>query len=102
MALTSPLTLAAEHAIVATASRVDAQGTPSEIAALARRFVGRIEGSAMTIAPQLEARGARVEEHGSHVVFDLGTEMTTSELMSICVSGDVSVIELVPVARAFM
>jgi ABC-type Na+ transport system ATPase subunit NatA len=102
MPLTSPLALAADEAIVATASRIDAQGAPAEIAAAVRRFVGRVDGSAVAIAPLLEARGASVEDRGAHVVFDLGAEMTTSELMAICATAGVGVVELIPVARALV
>jgi ABC-type multidrug transport system ATPase subunit len=98
--LASPLAVAADEAIVATASRVEAQGAPVEIGAAIRRFTGRLDGDASAIAALLEARGAHMEERGGHVVFDLGREMTTSELLSICAGAGVSVIELVPIARA--
>jgi hypothetical protein len=45
-------------------------------------------------------RGAKVEVHGAHVLLDLGREMTTGELVAICDGASVSVVELVPVARA--
>jgi ABC-type multidrug transport system ATPase subunit len=98
--LASPLAMAADEAIVASATRVDAQGPPAEIAAATRRFVGRATGRLEAIAPALSARGARVEQRGAHVLFDLGREMTTSELFAICAGVDVAIVELVPVARA--
>lgn len=98
--LTSPLAAIANEVILATATRVDAQGSPAEVAAAERQFVGRILGSIEAIAPALSARGARVEERGTHLFFDLGAAMTTSELMAVCASADVAVVELVPVARA--
>jgi ABC-2 type transport system ATP-binding protein len=99
VSLASPLALAADEAIVATASRVDAQGAPSEIAAAARRFVGRLDGPPSVVAPAIEARGGRIEAKGAHIVLDLG-EMTTSELMAACRDAGVAVLELLPVARA--
>jgi ABC-type multidrug transport system ATPase subunit len=103
MPLASPLTLLADEAIVATAMRVDAQGTPAELAAAPRRFVGRLEGAppaVAAIAPLLAERGAMIEAHGAHVSFHLGADMTTSELMAICDRAGVAVLELLPVARA--
>jgi len=102
MPLASPLALAADEAIIASATRVDAQGPPAEIAAADRRFVGRATGRLDAIAPALSARGARIEERGGHVLFDLGREMSTSELFAICAGADVAIVELVPVARALL
>jgi ABC-type Na+ transport system ATPase subunit NatA len=98
--LASPLAVAADEAIVATATRVDAQGPPAQLASTTRRFVGRLEGTPSAIASALEARGASIETFGAHVMIDLGAEMTTSELMKICAGAGLAVIELVPIARA--
>jgi ABC-2 type transport system ATP-binding protein len=100
VALTSPLALAADEALIATATRLDAQGAPAELAAAERCFVGRVHGRIGAITPALAARGARVEERGAHLFFDLGPEMKSHELMAICAGAGVAVVELVPVARA--
>lgn len=105
MSITSPLAMQADEAIVATPTRVDAQGTPAEIAGAERRFVGRllhptVASPTSTIAPAVAARGGRVEEHGAHAFFDLGKTMTTAELFAICAAADVALIELVPISRA--
>jgi molybdate transport system ATP-binding protein len=100
MPLTSPLALEADEALIASSIDVEVQGPPAEIAAAERRFVGRVYGSVEALAPLLEARGARVESHGAHLLFDLGATMTTSDLMRMCDRANVAVIELVPVSRA--
>ena len=100
MPLGSPLVRASDEAIIATATRVDAQGTPAELAAAQRRFVARMSGPVDAIVPALAARGGRLEQHGAHLSLDLGTEMSTGELMAVCEGANVAVIELVPVARA--
>lgn len=98
--LTSPLAVAADEAVITTSTRVEAQGSPAELGATQRRFVARLVGSVESIAPALGARGARVEDRGSHLLFDLGPELTTGELVGICAEADVAIVELLPVARA--
>lgn len=100
MPLASPLAREADEAIVATPARIEAQGTPAELAAAQRRFVARMSGPVDAIAPALAARGARVEPQGAHLSIDLGSDMTTGELMAVCAAANVAVVELVPVARA--
>ncbi len=102
MPLGSPLARASDEAVLATATRVEAQGTPAELAAAQRRFVVRMSGPVDAVIPELMARGGRLERepHGAHWTLDLGTAMSTGELMAVCEAADVAVIELVPVARA--
>jgi ABC-type multidrug transport system ATPase subunit len=97
---TSALALAADEVLIASGGRIVAQGSPAEVARQDRRFVGRLHGDPAAIGPALAARGARLEEHGSHLLFDLGDALTTSELFAICASRDVVLLELLPVARA--
>lgn len=99
--LGSALARAADEAIVATSIRVDAQGTPAELASADRRFVVRIEGTFELVAAELERRGAKAEVHGAHLRLDLGARMTTSELMELCDDAGLAVIELAPAFRAF-
>ena len=101
--LTAPLGVAADEVLVCTATQLEMQGAPTELLARARCFVGRVLGSVSAraaVAPALEVRGARMEERGAHLFFDLGESLTTSELMEICASADVAVVELVPAIRA--
>jgi hypothetical protein len=95
---------AADEAILCAGSRFEAQGVPAELLAQPRRFVARFAGDAgplaAILAPRLEARGARLEQREAHVVLDLGSELTTSELFAMCDEAGIAVLELVPVARA--
>lgn len=102
--LTSPLAFHSDEAVVVTGVRVDAQGPPAEVAAAERRYVARLQGSLTALSARLASRGAKVSPHGSsssaHVVFDLGATLTTAELLGLCQESDVTVVELLPVARA--
>lgn len=102
LSLTSPLAMSADEALMVSASQLDAQGPPAEIAAQGRRFVARIHSSG-----SLEALGARLSEHGAtldvqgaQVLLDLGASMTTADLLGLCAELDATVVEMVPVARA--
>ncbi len=97
LVLTSPITLAADEALLVSGSRLDAQGPPAEIFA-EHRFVARIHGPLEPFLEKLAARGGRGAVEGAHVVLDLaGT--TTSELAGICAAADVAIVELMPVSR---
>ena len=102
MPLTSPLALHADEAIVASSSRVEAQGPPAELAAASSRFIARVHGSMEGLAAQLQGRGVGVEIQGGQVVFDLNGAVSTSELIEMCAASDVAIVELVPVARALV
>ena len=102
MPLTSPLALHADEAIVASSSRVEAQGPPAELAAASSRFIARVHGSMEGLAAQLQRRGVGVEIQGGQVVFDLNGAVSTSELIEMCAASDVAIVELVPVARALV
>ena len=100
VSLTSPLAMNADEALVVSASRVDAQGPPAEIAAADRRFVARIHGSLESLGKRLAERGARMDIQGAQVVLELGDSVTTAELLAMCAEADVTLVEMVPVARA--
>jgi hypothetical protein len=101
--LTSPLTLAADEIVLASASSVDAQGTARELAAAARTFALRVDADAdalAALASSLADRSVGVRSDGARVVVDLGDKLTTAELLGLCDASRVFVIELYPVARA--
>lgn len=100
VSLTSPLAMNADEALVVSASRLDAQGPPAEIAAADRRFVARIHGPAELLGARLAERGARLEPQGAQVVLDLGASVTTADVLRMAAEVDAVVVELVPVARA--
>lgn len=96
----SPLARAADEALVVTASTLDAQGTPSAVAAAAMRFRVRAHGPVDELVRRLEERGARAHVDGAQIAVDLAGALTTSQLLGLCAETQVSVVELVPVARA--
>lgn len=102
LSLTSPLAMNADEALMVSSSRLDAQGPPAEIAAQARRFVARIHstGSLDDLGARLSERGATMDVQGAQVLLDLGTSMTTADLLGLCAELDATVVEMVPVARA--
>lgn len=97
--LTSPLTEAADEAIVATGGAVECKGTLEELARSTRRYVARVHGAVEALSRNLAERGVQLEARGSEYVVDLGERMTTTELLAACVEADVVVLELLPVAR---
>jgi ABC-2 type transport system ATP-binding protein len=100
--LTSPLAMSADEALMVSSSRLDAQGPPAELAAAGRRFVARIHstGPLETLGARLSERGATMDIQGAQVLLDLGSSMTTSDLLGLCAELDATVVEMVPVARA--
>lgn len=98
--LTSPLALEADEAIVVASSRVLTQGSPASIAAANRRFVARIHGSTDALSQRLAAAGAQLEVQGAQVLLDLGDAVTTADLLGMCVEVDVTIVEMLPLARA--
>ena len=100
IALTSPLAIASEEALVVSASRVDAQGPPAEIAAADHRFVARIHGAVDALAARLGEHGATLDVQGAQVLLDLGATLTTAELLRLALESEATIVEMVPVARA--
>ena len=100
VSLTSPLAMKADEELIVSSSRLHAQGPPAEIAAADRRFVARIHGPLETLGARLEERGARMDIQGAQVVLDLGSTLTTAELLGLCAELDATVVEMVPLARA--
>jgi ABC-2 type transport system ATP-binding protein len=105
----TPLFAAADEVVVATATRLEAQGTPGELAAATRRWLGRFAGppdAVHALGQELSARGARLEREGEgerpRFVVDLGAELSTNGLFAICAEAGVAVVELVPLSRALV
>ena len=100
IALTSPLAIATDEALIVSGSRVDAQGPPAEIAAADRRFVARIHGAVEALATKLGEHGATLDVQGAQVLLDLGATLTTAALLRLAGESEATIVELVPVARA--
>lgn len=100
VALTSHLARRAEDALVMTASRIEGQGPPAELAsATAPRWIARLDGALAPVRDALVARGGTLEEQGAHVLLDLPHGTTTSDLAVLCAAADVAILELMPVSR---
>lgn len=101
LALTSPFALAAEEALIASATRLEAQGSPTTVAGSARLWVARMSGPVEALAAALAARSVRLDVRGAQVHLDLGPEgFRTSDLLAACAATDVTVVELHPVQHA--
>jgi ABC-type multidrug transport system ATPase subunit len=98
--LTSPLALAADEAICVSSTRLLAQGAPAEIAAADKRYVARIQGPVEALGARMVERGGRLQVQGAQVLLDLGETLTTAELLGLCAEADVTVVEMLPIARA--
>jgi hypothetical protein len=48
----------------------------------------------------LTAAGAQLEVQGAQVLLDLGEALSTADLLGMCVETDVTIVEMVPLARA--
>ncbi len=98
--LTSPLALAADEAAIVTSARTFAQGAPAELAATDKRYIARIHGALDALGALLSERGATMQVQGAQVVLDLGESLTTAELLGLCGEANVTVVEMLPIARA--
>ncbi|MBS2017575.1 MAG: hypothetical protein JST00_32140 [Deltaproteobacteria bacterium] len=98
--LTSPLALAAEEAVLVSSTKVLAQGAPAEIAATDKRYVARVHGAVEALGARVAERGGRLQAQGAQIVVDLGETMTTAELLGLCAETEVTVVEMLPIARA--
>ncbi|MDP8999478.1 MAG: hypothetical protein M3O46_05145 [Myxococcota bacterium] len=103
--LQSPLTIAADEAIVVAGSLVVAQGAPAEIAASERTLALRVHGDVDAFLRAVEARGAHAlaapgAPPPAYVRVDLGP-LAARDLLHIAAESNAVVLELRPLARAF-
>ena len=62
--------------------------------------MARIHGPIEALGERLTAVGGELEVQGAHVLLDLGESLSTSDLLALCVEADVTVVEMLPLARA--
>ena len=110
VSLGSPLTAAADEAIVVVGSDVGAQGAPRDLAARDRRYALQVHGDAPALIAALEARGATVDAPRpaataaprlSRIVVDLARDQTTRDLLAGAEAVGAVIVDLRPIARAF-
>ncbi len=104
--LDSPLSLAADEAIVIDGAHVAAQGAPAEIAACETALSLRVGGDVQAFVIAVKANGGRLvaEEVGPLTVgcmtIDLGA-LRTRDVLRIAAASNAVVLELRPLARSF-
>ena len=105
IALTSPLALAADEAIVIDGSEVAAQGAPAGIAAQAGAIAVRAVGHLGDFQRAIDARGGQARMSTAallpaHVRVELGP-LTARDVLQIAAECGTIVVELRPLARMF-
>ncbi|HEY1959838.1 MAG TPA: hypothetical protein VGH28_29715 [Polyangiaceae bacterium] len=103
LALSSPLGLEAEEAVLFSGGRFAYAGMPAEIATRERTFSVRTSGAAAgVLADKLRERGADVDadESGRALTVTMPEGLTTLDLVTIARAADVVVVELQPLSGA--
>ena len=103
LALSSPLGIQAEEALVFSGSRLLASGPPAEIAARERTFSVRVQGAkAGVYAERLREHGATVQAAGASLTVTMTAALTARDLVLVAKETDVVVLELAPLSPALM
>ncbi len=107
LALSSPLGLHADEAVLFAGSRLVSMGMPADIASRERTFTLRTSGDAPAFAAKLRERGAQVETpetevegSTSHLTVTMPDDLTTHELVALARASHVIVLELLPMSGA--
>jgi ABC-type multidrug transport system ATPase subunit len=102
IALESPLAMHADEAVVLTGSSVTGQGALAELATRERSYALRLVGKEEEFLVAAEARGAQVVRHGAHLTVDLGPALRTRDLLELAEQVSSVIVEMRPLARAFL
>ena len=100
LALSSPIGLNADEALLFAGGRFVCAGLPAEIAARERTYTVRTSGEAEPFAAKLRERGARVEGTGSALTVTMPEDLATHELVALARDSNVIVLELLPLSGA--
>lgn len=104
LALSSPIGLNADEALLFAGSRLVTAGLPAEIATRDRTFTLRTSADASNMtafADKLRARGATVESpHDAALTVTMPEDLSTHELVAIARAEHVLVVELLPMSGA--
>ncbi len=100
LALSSPIGLHADEALLFAGGRFVCAGLPTEIAARERTYTVRTSGEAEPFAAKLRERGARVEGAGVVLTVTIPEDLATHELVALARDSNVVVLELLPLSAA--
>ena len=100
LALSSPIGLNADEALLFAGGRFVCAGGPAEIAARERTYTVRTSGEAEPFAAKLRERGARVEGTGAALTVTMPEDLATHELVALARDSNVVVLELLPLSGA--
>lgn len=101
LALSSPLGLHADEALLFAGGRFVCSGLPAEIASRERTYAVRTAGEPEAFAAKLRERGARVESDAAGALtVTIPEDFTTHELVALAKAGGVVVLELLPLSGA--
>lgn len=100
--LESPLAMHADEAVVLMGSSVASQGPVAELATRDRSYALRVVGKEDAFLEAAEARGAQIVRHGAHLTVDLGPSLHTRDLLEMAEQASSVIVEMRPLARAFV
>jgi ABC-type multidrug transport system ATPase subunit len=100
LALSSPIGLHADEALLFAGGRFVCAGLPAEIASRERTYTVRTSGEAEPFAAKLRERGARVEGEGVVLTVTIPEDLATHELVALARDANVVVLELLPLSAA--
>jgi ABC-type multidrug transport system ATPase subunit len=102
LALSSPLGLHADDAMLFVGGRLVVSGPPAEIAARDRTFTLRAAGDREAFTAALRDRGVKVDVEGGSLTVTLPEGVSTLELVRMASAQSVVVLELLPVSGALV
>jgi ABC-type multidrug transport system ATPase subunit len=100
LALSSPIGLHADEALLFVGGRFVCAGLPAEIASRERTYTVRTSGAAEPFAAKLRERGAHVEGAGAVLTVTMPEGLATHELVALARDANVVVLELLPLSGA--
>jgi ABC-type multidrug transport system ATPase subunit len=100
LALSSPIGLHADEALLFAGGRFVCAGLPAEIAARERTYTVRTSGEAEPFAAKLRERGAVVEGIPGGLTVTMPEDLATHELVALARDSNVVVLELLPLSGA--
>jgi ABC-type multidrug transport system ATPase subunit len=100
LALSSPIGLNADEALLFAGGRFLCAGLPTDIAARERTYTVRTSTESEPFAAKLRERGAQVEGGGVAFTVTMPEGLGTHELVALARASDVVVLELLPLSGA--